>query len=85
MRVHVIGDLAGVELAPARLVIDDDDRLEIGQALAELPHLAEVLVLGDDGDRPAVLRALVERLLAERGEERLDDGTELQDAHEADV
>jgi hypothetical protein len=66
-------------------VIDHDDRLERRQPLADPPHLSEVLALGDDGDRTAVLHPGVQRVLAERGKEGFHHRSGLQDPHEADV
>ena len=82
---HPEADLALAQLLPVLVVVDDDHRLEVGQPLAGLAHLAQVAALGDDGRGPAVEHARHERVLAEGREERLDDGPGLQDAQEPDV
>ncbi len=67
------------------LVVNHDHGLQRRNPLADTADLSEVLALRDDGDRRAVLHPRVQRILAERREERLDHGAELEDAHEADV
>ena len=66
-------------------VVDHDDGLQRRDPLAHAADLTEVLSLRDDGHRRAVFHPGMQRVLAERREQRLDDGAELEDAHEADI
>src|SRR3954469_25597084 len=50
--------------------IDGEDGGELRQALAERGQLRELIAVGDDRARAAVLQAELERLLAEEREER---------------
>jgi hypothetical protein len=67
------------------VVIDDDDVFQLRELVQDLADLGGVLALGDDGLGPGVLQADEKRLVAERGEERLADGPDLQDTDDADI
>ena len=82
---HAIAGFALAQFLPVLVVVDDDDRLEVGQPFAGLAHLAQVAALGDDRRGPAVGHARHEGVFAERRKQRLDDGPGFQDAQEPDV
>ena len=64
--------------------VDAEDGLQVREAVAQLRDLGQLLAVGDDRTRAAVLQAELERLLAEQREERHGDHPGLPGGHVRD-